>query len=150
MTIIYPKGEGFWSSQGCRSLVWRYSFHSEDFFFSKDPKVWSLTLTKYLQKVLLTSLVPVPQRTTLAASDDTSWTTDWHRPAKGVRRNAMKAIEIHTRIGEESLIFYNFFRRAVVFSNPQFECARLSSALRLVKAVAQSRFVAPSIISKTR
>ena len=48
VTIIYPKGEGFWSSQGCRSLAWRYSFHSEDFSFSKDPKVWSLTLKSNL------------------------------------------------------------------------------------------------------
>ena len=48
VTIIYPRGEGFWSSQGCRSLVWRYSFHSEDFSFAKDPKVWSLTLKSNL------------------------------------------------------------------------------------------------------
>ena len=48
VTIIYPKGEGFWSSQGCRSLVWRYSFQSEDFSFAKDPKVWSLTLKSNL------------------------------------------------------------------------------------------------------
>ena len=48
VTIIYPGGEGFWSSQGCRSLVWRYSFHSEDFSFAKDPKVWSLTLKSNL------------------------------------------------------------------------------------------------------
>ena len=48
VTIIYPKGEGFWSSQGCRSLVWRYSFHSEDFSFAKDPEVWSLTLKSNL------------------------------------------------------------------------------------------------------
>ena len=48
VTIIYPRGEGFWSSQGCRSLVWRHSFHSEDFSFTKDPKVWSLTLKSNL------------------------------------------------------------------------------------------------------
>ena len=48
VTIIYPRGEGFWSSQGCFSLVWRYSFHSEDFSFAKDPKVWSLTLKSNL------------------------------------------------------------------------------------------------------
>ena len=48
VTIIYPRGEGFWSSQGCRSLVWRHSFHSEDFSFTKDPKVRSLTLTSNL------------------------------------------------------------------------------------------------------
>ena len=48
VTIIYPKGEGFWSSQGCRSLVWRYSFHSETFSFFKDPKVESLTLKSNL------------------------------------------------------------------------------------------------------
>ena len=48
MTIIYPKDEGFWSSQGCRSLVWRYSFHSETFSFTKDPKVKSLTLKSNL------------------------------------------------------------------------------------------------------
>ena len=29
-------------------LVWRYSFHSEDFSFVKDPKVWSLTLKSNL------------------------------------------------------------------------------------------------------
>ena len=48
VTIIYPRGEGLWSSQGCRSLVWRYSFHSGDFSFAKDPKVWSLTLKSNL------------------------------------------------------------------------------------------------------
>ena len=48
MTIIYPRGEGFWSSQGCRSLVWRYSFHSEDFSFAKDLKVRSLALKSNL------------------------------------------------------------------------------------------------------
>ena len=48
VTIIYPKGEGFWSSQGCRSLVWRYSFHSETFSFFKDPMVESLTLKSNL------------------------------------------------------------------------------------------------------
>ena len=48
MTIIYPRGEGFWSSQGCRSLVWRYCFHSETFSFAKDPKVESLTLKSNL------------------------------------------------------------------------------------------------------
>ena len=48
VTIIYPKGEGFWSSQGCRSLLWRYSFHSEELSFSKDPKVWSMTLKSNL------------------------------------------------------------------------------------------------------
>ena len=48
VTIIYPRGEGFWSSQGCRALVWRHSFHSEDFSFAKDPKVWSLTLKSNL------------------------------------------------------------------------------------------------------
>ena len=48
VTIIYPRGEGFWSSQGCRSLLWRYSFHSEELSFSRDPKVWSLTLKSNL------------------------------------------------------------------------------------------------------
>ena len=48
VTIIYPRGEGFWSSQGCRSLVWRYCFHSENFSFTKDPKVKSLTLKSNL------------------------------------------------------------------------------------------------------
>ena len=48
MTMIYPRGEGFWSSQGCRSLAWRYSFHSENFSFVKDPKVKSLTLKSNL------------------------------------------------------------------------------------------------------
>ena len=48
VTIIYPRGEGFWSSQGCRSLVWRYSFRSEDFSFAKDPKVKSVTLKSNL------------------------------------------------------------------------------------------------------
>ena len=48
VTMIYPRGEGFWSSQGCRSLAWRYSFHSENFSFVKDPKVKSLTLKSNL------------------------------------------------------------------------------------------------------
>ena len=48
MTMIYPRDEGFWSSQGCPSLICRYNFHSEDFSFAKDPKVKSLTLKSIL------------------------------------------------------------------------------------------------------
>ena len=48
VTIIYPRGEGFWSSQGCRSLARKNSFHSETFSFTKDPKVKSLTLKSNL------------------------------------------------------------------------------------------------------
>ena len=45
---MYPSEEGFWTSQGCRSLMWRYNFHSDTLTFDKGPNFQSLTVKSNL------------------------------------------------------------------------------------------------------